>query len=94
MRQTTSKRLEVPRAAAHGGSDFLVLELETLLARVHAVTQTIDAAIACELAAGRDEAPADIVVLDDLTPRYLKADSALKACNAHLGGALQFLRSV
>jgi hypothetical protein len=31
------------------------------------------------------------VVLDDITPRYAKATAALRACNASLGVALQFL---
>jgi hypothetical protein len=33
---------------------------------------------------------ANVVVLDDVTPRYLKAGEALKACDAGLGVALHF----
>jgi hypothetical protein len=35
---------------------------------------------------------ANVVVLDDVTPRYLKAGAGLKACDAGLGVALHFLR--
>jgi hypothetical protein len=35
----------------------------------------------------------DVVVLDEVTPLYLRANSALQACNVHLDGALQFLRT-
>ena len=38
------------------------------------------------------EMAANVVVLDDVTPRYLKAGAALKACDAGLGVALHFLR--
>ena len=79
-------RFEVPRIAAQG-SNSVVLELEALFARVHAITQTIDAAITRELASEDHEVTADLVVLDDIMPRYLKANRALKACDAHLGGA-------
>jgi hypothetical protein len=44
-----------------------------------------------ESRAGDQEISADIVVLDDITPRYAKATVALSACNASLGVALQFL---
>jgi hypothetical protein len=38
--------------------------------------------------AGDREIGADIVMLDDITPRYAKATAALSACNASLGVAL------
>ncbi len=41
-----------------------------------------------ELHAGDREIGADIVVLDDITPRYAKATAALSACNTSLGVAL------
>jgi hypothetical protein len=31
---------------------------------------------------------ADVIVLDDVTPRYVKAGAALKACDVDLGIAL------
>jgi hypothetical protein len=34
---------------------------------------------------------ADVIVTDDLTPRYVRADAALKACDVDLGIALDSL---
>ena len=39
----------------------------------------------------RSHQDANIIVLDDVTPRYAKANAALNACNAGLGEALRFL---
>jgi hypothetical protein len=93
MQQTASKRATAPRQAARDPGDPLVEELQSLFDRVHAATCAIDAAIAREPASSGVEAEADVVVLDDVTPRYLRASSALQACDVHLGGALQFLRN-
>jgi hypothetical protein len=93
MQQTASQRATVPRQAARDAGDPLVQELQSLLEAVHAATCAINAAIAREPASGGVKAEADVVVLDDVTPRYLRPNSALQVCNVHLGGALQFLRS-
>jgi hypothetical protein len=93
MQQTASQRATVPRQAARDAGDPLVQELQSLFEAVHAATCAINAAIGREPASSGAEAEADVVVLDDVTPRYLRANSALQACNVHLGGALQFLRS-
>ena len=89
MQQTASKRATTPQQAACDPGDPLVKELQSLFDRVHAAT----CAIARESASSGVEAEADVVVLDDVTPRYLRASSALQACNVHLGGALQFPRN-
>jgi hypothetical protein len=93
MQQATSKRVIVPYEVARDGADGLVTELQSLFERVHAVSSAVNAAIARERASGGAETDADVIVLDDVTPRYLKAASALQACNVQLGGALQFLRN-
>ena len=92
MPQAASNRLVVPRDVPHDGGDGLVKELESLSERVRAVTRAINTAIALERISSSADAAADVVVLDDVTPRYLRAHSALQACNLHLDGALQFLR--
>ncbi len=51
----------------------------------------LEPAIARELPPGESEADDDVVVLDDVTPCYLKANAALNACKAGLGIALHFL---
>jgi hypothetical protein len=89
MPQTASKRVT---EAAHDTGESLIKELQLLSERVHAASCAINTAIALERAASG--ADVDFVVLDDVTPRYLGANSALEACNAHLGSALHLLRSV
>ena len=51
----------------------------------------IESAIARETARGSEEAAANIIVLDDVTPPYVKATAALRACDANLGIALHSL---
>ena len=91
MHQAASNRLIVPREVPHDGGDSLIKELQSLSERVRAVTRAINTAIALERISSSTDT-ADVVVLDDVTPRYLRANSALQACNIHLDGALQFLR--
>jgi len=77
-----------------GGQDAyhsIVSNLVSLAGHVQASLKLIERAIAQEAAMGGQDASAGIVVLDDVTPRYLKALAALKACDAGLGGALDLL---
>jgi hypothetical protein len=69
----------------------IVSNIVSLIGHVQASLQLIETAIAREKALGDHDAPADIIVLDDVTPRYLKASAALKACDAGLGVALDLL---
>ena len=92
MHQAASNRLIVPRDVPHDGGDGLIKELQSLSERVRAVTRAINTAIALERISSNTDTAADVVVLDDVTPRYLKARGALQACTIHLDGALQFLR--
>ncbi|MBV8701621.1 hypothetical protein [Bradyrhizobium sp.] len=92
MPQAASNRVIVPRDVPHEPGDCLITELQSLSERVHAVTRAIDTAIALERTASSAEAAADVVVLDDVMPRYLRAISALQACSVHLDDAVQFLR--
>jgi hypothetical protein len=70
----------------------VVADLTSLVEHIQASLTMIDAALAREAAATIKELAANIVVLDDVTPRYLKAGAALKACDAELAVALHFLR--
>ncbi|WP_454621839.1 hypothetical protein [Bradyrhizobium cenepequi] len=70
----------------------IVSDLMCLIGQVQASLSRIESAIACETSlVSTDAADSDIVVLDDVTPRYAKAGAALKACDAGLGAALEFL---
>jgi hypothetical protein len=77
MRKTASRRVTVPHQAGHDAAESLIKELQSLLERVHARSCAINTAIALERAASSADADADVVVLDDLTPRYLRANNTL-----------------
>jgi hypothetical protein len=69
----------------------IVSDLEALIQQVRASIKLIETAIVEESPLGNQEVATNVVVLDDVTPRYMSAAAALKACNAVLGGALHFL---
>jgi len=70
----------------------VVSELASLLERVEAGIKLIELAIAGESSLGNPEIGANVVVLDDVTPRYVRASAALDTCNAGLQLALHVLR--
>jgi hypothetical protein len=70
----------------------VVTDLTSLIGRIQASMALIDAVVAREASVALEETAANVVVLDDVTPCYLKAGAALKACDASLGVALHFLR--
>jgi hypothetical protein len=65
--------------------------LVTLIGQVQANIKLIESAIAREPSPGNQEIAANVIVLDDVTPRYAKAHAALSACSANLGVALHLL---
>jgi hypothetical protein len=69
----------------------IVSDLVSLIEHVQASMGLIESAIAMEAAPGRGQVAADLVVLDDVTPRYQNARAALSTCNARLGMALLLL---
>lgn len=91
-----------PPLAAMAETDsrqLIAAELRSLIARIEISVRLIDAAMT-----SRDMEPDDdsailsaisgsieIVVLDDVTPRYATASAALNTCRAELGHALQKL---
>jgi hypothetical protein len=84
-------------AQSHVGNDndrLIVSDLTSLIEHVQASMQLLEQAIASEASLGNQEASANVVVLDDVTPRYLKANEALNACNARLSVALHLLRDI
>jgi len=72
--------------------NLIVTDLVALIGHVQASLRLIEAAIAREALLAEQDAAANIVVLDDVTPRYAVASTALKACDAGLGRALNRLR--
>ena len=55
------------------------------------VISLIEQEIARETASGGQETSNNVIVLDDVTPPYVRATAALKACDANLAIALHSL---
>jgi len=92
MQQTAVNRTPLLSPRECEKSDPLVVELSALAKRVQAISDALDTVIARELASDSGECGSNIVVLDDVTPCYIKANGALQACNAELEKALRFLQ--
>jgi hypothetical protein len=75
----------------NGGHHSIASELASLIKHVQASMELLEASVAREMASGKEEAAGNVFVLDDVTPRYLKATAALSACNASLAIALHDL---
>jgi len=69
----------------------IVSDLMSLIAHVQASVALIESAIPGEAPLGYQEIGTNVVVLDDVTPRYASARAALRTCEIHLGAALGFL---
>jgi hypothetical protein len=80
----------VERLEAHNGFGAIVSDLVALVEHVQASISLIEREIAREMTIGNHE-NSSIIVLDDITPQYRKASTALNSCSANLGIAVQFL---
>jgi hypothetical protein len=69
----------------------VVTDLVALIEHVQASLRSIEQEIARETASGSQESSSDVIELDDVTPPYVRATSALKACDANLAIALHSL---
>ncbi|MET4804304.1 hypothetical protein [Bradyrhizobium sp. LB11.1] len=84
---------DTPPLAAMAETDsrqLIAAELRSLVARIDISMRLIDAAMEPD----DDSAilgSTEIVVLDDVSPRYATVSAALNACRAELGQALQKL---
>ena len=76
-----------PEADSH---QLIAADLRSLIVRIEISMRLIDAAMEQKDGSGVTGS-ADIVVLDDVTPRYATASAALNACRAGLGHALECL---
>ncbi|MVT71282.1 hypothetical protein GPL21_40420 [Bradyrhizobium pachyrhizi] len=92
MENAASDRVAARLDEGNDPCGLIVTDLVALIGHVQASLQLIEAAIAREALLAARQADADTVVLDDVTPRYLTASTALKACDAGLGTALDRLR--
>jgi hypothetical protein len=69
----------------------VVSDLVSLIEHIQASMKMLEPVIARASPLGELEAYDDVVVLDDVTPHYVKANTALEACRAGLGVALHCL---
>jgi hypothetical protein len=69
----------------------IVSDLVSLIAHVQSSMNLIESAMVREAPTGNQEVATNVVVLDDVTPRYAKANAALNAASAGLRVALHFL---
>jgi hypothetical protein len=83
------------RFEEHGDSfGTIVADLTSLVEHVQASISVIEIEIARQSIIGDQESSrenSNIIVLDDLTPQYIKASTALNTCRASLGAALNLL---
>lgn len=69
----------------------VVSDLVSLVEHVQASLRLIEQTTVPETSLSGQENVTNVVVLDDVSPRYAKAAAALKACDANLNVALHFL---
>lgn len=91
MRAAAGGGLSSPFGDRNEGHHSIVSELVSLIEHVQASMELLEAAVAGESVPDNQEA-GNVFVLDDVTPRYLRASAALSACNASLGVALHYLQ--
>ena len=69
----------------------VVSDLVSLIDHVQASLTLIESTIARETSGGSAEISANVIVLDDVTPPYMRATAALRACDANHALALHSL---
>jgi len=69
----------------------LVSLVEHVQKSLRLIEQTIARETSPEMTPGSPESSTNIIVLDDISPCYIKADAALHACDVNLGIALRSL---
>jgi hypothetical protein len=94
MRTAAGGESPAPAYVDRGGDHAMVSDLVSLIEGVRASKKVIEAAIAREASFGNQEFAGNIVVLDDVTPRYVRANAALNSSEAYLDAALHFLLDI
>ena len=80
--------------ASHDPNDAhhaVVSDLVGLIEHVQSSLRRIEEMIARDTSAGSPESSTGVIVLDDVSPRYMKAAAAVQACEVNLGIALRSL---
>ncbi|KRQ99547.1 hypothetical protein CQ12_35205 [Bradyrhizobium jicamae] len=76
-----------PDAACRG----VVSDLVGLIEHIQRSLRLIEHTIARDTSPGSPESSIDLIVLDDISPRFTKAAAAVQACDVNLGIALRSL---
>ena len=92
MHNAASNGIEIEASDRNDAYGAVVSDLVSLIEHVRSSLKLIEQATIRETSLGDQETCADIIVLDDVTPRYMKAAAALTACDASLSIALHSLR--
>ncbi|MGH6716345.1 MAG: hypothetical protein ACREDC_09195, partial [Bradyrhizobium sp.] len=80
MHRAPDDNTSVPSEGPNDSFCPIVADLASLLDHVHASIESVETAMAQETSGNQDHA--NVVVLDDVTPLYANAASALCACDA------------
>jgi hypothetical protein len=71
------------------GRQLIAADLRSLIEQIEASMRLVETAMMQEAGPAEQPGSADVIVLDDVTPRYLTANAALGACKASLELALK-----
>jgi hypothetical protein len=91
MQNAADVGASAPSDGLHDSYHAIVSDLVSLVAQLQSSIKLIESAMVREAPLGNQEFLRNIVVLDDVTPRYAKANAALNAASAGLRVALHFL---
>lgn len=91
MQNATVDTVGLAPDAQNNANRAVVSDLTRLIEHVQSSLRLIERTIAGETSAAGQESSANVIVLDDVSPRYMKAAAALQACDADLGDALRSL---
>jgi hypothetical protein len=79
------------QSAADDAYRAVVSDLVSLIEHVQNSLRLIERTIGGEMSPGSPESSTNVIVLDDVSPRYMRAAAALQACDVKLGIALRSL---
>lgn len=88
MQNTRSGGTRLESTDRNGGYRMVVCDLAAVIGRVRTSLHLVES----EIARRPDAEEADIIVLDDVTPGFARAQAALRECEAGLNAALRLLQ--